>query len=84
MYIKQAQNIVDGVPQTDNKHIFNEENAVLGPKTYPYRISITTCPVYGVHCNDISSSLTLWPYWPCCSVCWFLSYCAIELTGFLH
>lgn len=55
MYIKQAQNIVDGVPQTDNKYIFNEENAVLGPKTYPIGFPLLLAPVYGVHCNDISS-----------------------------
>jgi hypothetical protein len=59
MYIKQAQNIVLGVPQTDNNYIFNPENAVLGPKTYPIGFPLLLAPVYAAFGNDISAFIDL-------------------------
>ena len=59
MYIKQAQNMVLGVPQTDNNYIFNPENAVLGPKTYPIGFPLILAPVYAAFGNDISAFIDL-------------------------
>lgn len=59
MYIKQAQNIIAGVPQTDNNYIFNPENAVLGPKTYPVGFPLILAPFYASSGNDISAFIDL-------------------------
>ena len=59
MYIKQAENIVKGIPQTDNKYIFNPENAVLGPRTYPIGFPLMLAPVYAAFGNDISTFIDL-------------------------
>lgn len=59
MYIKQAENVVVGVPQTDNNYIFNSENAVLGPKTYPIGFPLMLAPVYTAFGNDISAFIDL-------------------------
>lgn len=59
MYIKQAENIVEGIPQTDNNYIFNSENAVLGPKTYPIGFPLILAPTYAAFGNDISAFIDL-------------------------
>lgn len=59
MYIRQAENIVEGIPQTDNNYIFNSENAVLGPKTYPIGFPLILAPVYAAYGNDISAFVDL-------------------------
>jgi hypothetical protein len=59
MYIKQAQNVVEVVRQTDNNYIFNEENAVLGPKTYPIGFPLMLASVYAAYGNDISAFIDL-------------------------
>jgi len=59
MYIKQAENIVEGIPQTENNYIFNDENAVLGPKTYPIGFPLMLAPVYAACGNDISAFIHL-------------------------
>lgn len=59
MYIKQAQNIVDGKAQTDNNYIFNAENAVLGPKTYPIGFPLLLAPTIAKNGTDISGLIDL-------------------------
>ncbi len=59
MYINQAENIVEAVPQTENNYIFNEENAVLGPKTYPIGFPLILAPIYAAFGNNISAFIDL-------------------------
>ena len=59
MYIKQAENIVSGTPQTENNYIFNPENAVLGPKTYPVGFPLLLAPVLAYAGNDMASLIDL-------------------------
>lgn len=54
MYIKQAETIVSGTPQTENNYIFNPENAVLGPKTYPVGFPLLLAPVIAYAGNDMA------------------------------
>ncbi len=59
MYIMQAENIVQGIPQSETPYIYNPDNAVLGPPAYPIGFPLILSPVYAIFGNSIFA-LTLW------------------------
>ncbi|MEN8224152.1 MAG: hypothetical protein ABFS05_02230 [Bacteroidota bacterium] len=53
MYIMQAGNIVNGIPQVETHYIYNPDNAVLGPPAYPVGFPLILSPVYALFGNSI-------------------------------
>lgn len=53
MYLAQAQNIVDGVPQDETGYIYNPDNAVLSPPAYPVGYPLLLAPVVAIWGTDI-------------------------------
>lgn len=59
MYIMQAKNIVEGVPQAEAPYIYNPDNPVLGPPAYPIGFPLLLSPVYALAGNSIFA-FSLW------------------------
>ncbi|RLD53513.1 MAG: hypothetical protein DRI97_13315, partial [Bacteroidetes bacterium] len=59
MYIMQAKNIVEGVPQTEVSYIYNPDNPVIGPPAYPIGFPLLLSPVYALAGNSIFA-FSLW------------------------
>lgn len=53
MYIRQALNIARGVPQWENGYLFDPQNPVLGPPTYPPGFPILLSPVCLIWGNNM-------------------------------
>ena len=52
-YIHQAGNIVHGIPQSETGYVFNQYNAVIGPKAYPAGFPLLLAPVYALSGNNM-------------------------------
>lgn len=48
LYLQQAENIVHGVPQTENYYIYNPQYPMLGPSVYPVGFPLLLAPVYAL------------------------------------
>lgn len=59
LYIRQAINMVVGIPQTDNGYIYNAECPGLGPKTYPVGFPMFLAPVCAAFGNDMAAFIDL-------------------------
>lgn len=59
MYLMQAENIVNNIPQSEIPYIYNPENAVLGPPAYFIGFPLILSPIYAIFGGDIHA-LTLW------------------------
>ncbi len=59
MYIMQAINIVDGLPQSDILYIYNPDTPVIGPPAYSIGFPLILSPVYTIFGNSIAM-FTLW------------------------
>lgn len=55
LYIRQAQNIIHGVPQADNGYIYNSACPVLSPPTYPIGFPLILAPLVAVFGNDMAA-----------------------------
>ncbi len=53
LYITQAQNIVEGIPASENQYIYNPECPGLGPPSYPIGFSLMLAPVIAVTGNSM-------------------------------
>jgi len=53
MYIMQAKNIVQGIPQSETLYVYNSDNPVLGPPAYPIGFPLLLSPVYAIAGNSI-------------------------------
>jgi hypothetical protein len=54
-YIHQAQNIVEGIPQTETGYIYNEDHPFLAPPSYPVGFPLLLAPVYAFANNEIKA-----------------------------
>ena len=59
MYIMQAENIVNGVSQSETAYIYDPDNPVLGPPAYPIGFPLLLSPVYALAGNSVFA-FTLW------------------------
>lgn len=59
MYIMQAENIIQGEPQSETPYIYSPDNPVLGPPAYPVGFPLLLSPVYGIAGNSIFA-FSLW------------------------
>ncbi|MCK5338558.1 MAG: hypothetical protein KAJ50_07095, partial [Bacteroidales bacterium] len=59
MYIMQAENIVNGVSQSETAYIYEPDNPVLGPPAYPIGFPLLLSPVYALAGNSVFA-FTLW------------------------
>jgi hypothetical protein len=55
MYIIQAKNLVQGMPQSDNSYIYNPEFARNGPANYPIGYPILLSPIYAIWGNNMGA-----------------------------
>jgi hypothetical protein len=53
MYISQARNIAEGLPQSDTHYLFNDDYPVLGPPAYPVGFPLLLAPVYALMGNSV-------------------------------
>ena len=58
-YIHQAQNIVQGIAQSNTGYIYSSDNPVLGPPAYLVGFPLILAPVYCFFGNSIPAFLTL-------------------------
>lgn len=55
LYIQQAINLVDGVPQQSTYYVYNPEYPTLSPKLYPIGFPMLLAPVYWLFGNNITA-----------------------------
>lgn len=55
MYISQAENIVKGMPQSDNGYMYNPECPGVGPPTYPIGFPLLLSPVIALVGNNMET-----------------------------
>ena len=55
MYLMQAINLVEGIPQTDTGYIYNPDFARNGPQTYPVGYPILLSPIIAIWGNDMAA-----------------------------
>jgi hypothetical protein len=53
MYIRQAINIVEGIPQTDNHYLYSPATSYYGPKAYPVGFPLLLAPAYAAFGNSV-------------------------------
>ncbi|MCF8229787.1 MAG: hypothetical protein K9G58_02385 [Bacteroidales bacterium] len=54
-YLKQAENIANGIPYTQSKYVFNENVAVIGPPAYPPGFPLLLAPVIMIYGLDFKA-----------------------------
>lgn len=57
-YIRQAGNIVNGIPQSETGYIYNEMNPGFGPQAYPIGLPLLLAPVYVLAGNSMTAFTT--------------------------
>ncbi len=58
MYIMEARNILNGDPVSETNYIYNPDNPVLGPPSYPVGFPLLLVPVMAIFGQDIHVLIT--------------------------
>ncbi|MFT5920510.1 MAG: hypothetical protein ACI9FU_002329 [Granulosicoccus sp.] len=58
MYLMQARNLVEGLPQTQHGYIYNPDFARNGPAVYPVGYPILLSPIYALWGNNMEAFST--------------------------
>src|SRR5689334_21022175 len=55
LYVAHARNIVEGRPYDDTGYIYNPQNAVVSPRSYPPVFPLLLAPVYRLRGLDLTA-----------------------------